>query len=571
MASLSVDQTLSKAKASMKSGALVESENLFRLILEKFPENRRALAGLNEVLSLLQQQGKLEPAPAQLDALFQLYFQGHFNELGQKVEALLITYPRSPSLHTLCGAAYAALRHFDSAIRCYQYSLHLKPDNYETHFNLAVSLREIGEIEEAIESYKRAIKYNPNYAEAYSNLGKAYHDFGTINLAHDYLKKAIALKPRSHISHFNLANLLLSQGEESRAEGLKHLKIALEINPGFGECYRIFAMNEKLSADDPLVATMRQFIQSNQISGHEVAHLNFALGKVEEGLGNLEASFRFYKQANYLRKTELNYKISDDVQLFESIKNFFKNDPLPDQNATRSKLKSQPIFVLGMPRSGTTLCEQIISSHSRVFGAGELETFYRALHLSKWEFVSDKKAVAELTRGAYAKKTENLSKLPFFTDKMPMNFRWIGFILQSFPEVKIVHTVRNPVAVCWSNFQRYFPASGMSFTFDLKDVAQFYLMYTDLMAFWHQKFPGRIYDLSYEKLTENQEEETRKLFAYLGLDWEDKVLDFHKSERSVRTASNQQVRKKMYKGSSEEWKKYEPWLGEMLEILKPVM
>ena len=111
----------------------------------------------------------------------------------------------------------------------------------------------------------------------------------------------------------------------------------------------------------------------------------------------------------------------------------------------------------------------------------------------------------------------------------------------------------------------------MSFTFDLKDVAQFYLMYTDLMAFWHQKFPGRIYDLAYEKLTENQEEETRKLFAYLGLDWEDKVLDFHKSERSVRTASNQQVRKKMNKGSSEEWKKYEPWLGEMLEILKPVM
>ena len=571
MASLSVDQTLSKAKASMKSGGLAESENLFRSILEKFPENRRALAGLNELFVLLQQKGKLDPPPAQMDPLFQLYLKGQFQELGPKVEALLVMYPRSPSLYTLCGAAYAALRQFENAIRCYQHSLQLKPDNYETHFNLAVSFNDSGEIESAIESYKKAIKYNPNYAEAYCNLGKACQEFGDIKSAHEYLKKAIALKPRSHISHFNMANLMLSQGKETRAEGLKHLKIALEILPSFGEGFRIYAMNEKFSADDPLVAKMRQFMESKNQNSPELTHFNFALGKVEEDLGNLEASFNFYKHANYLRKTELNYKISDDLQLFEGIKNFFGNDLLTDQIAARSTLKSQPIFVLGMPRSGTTLCEQIIASHSAVFGAGELEAFFRSLNLSQWDTARDKKAVAELTRAAYAKKTEHLSKLPFFTDKMPMNFRWIGFILQSFPEVKIVHTFRDPAAVCWSNFKRFFPASGMSFTFDLKDIARFYVMYTDLMAFWHQKFPGRIYDLSYEKLTENQEDETRKLFEYLQLDWEDKVLDFHTNARSVRTASSQQVRQKMYKGSSEEWKKYEPWLGEMLEILKPVM
>ena len=154
---------------------------------------------------------------------------------------------------------------------------------------------------------------------------------------------------------------------------------------------------------------------------------------------------------------------------------------------------------------------------------------------------------------------------------MPYNFRWVGFILKAFPEAKIVYLKRDPAAVCWSNFKLYFPARGLGYSFDRKDVAQFYILHADLMDFWQKKFPDKIYTLNYEKLTENQEEETRKLFAYLGLDWEDKVLDFHKSERSVRTASNQQVRKKMYKGSSEEWKKYEPWLGEMLEILKPVM
>ncbi len=157
---------------------------------------------------------------------------------------------------------------------------------------------------------------------------------------------------------------------------------------------------------------------------------------------------------------------------------------------------------------------------------------------------------------------------PYITDKMPLNFRWIGFIFAATPEAKIVHVRRDARATCWSNFKHYFSRKGHGFANDLQDVAEYYKMYIDLMAFWHEKFLGRIYDLNYEALTEHQEDETRKLLEYIGLNWEDQCLEFHKTKRAVQTAAATQVRQKMYQGSSEEWRKYEKHLEPMVEILR---
>ena len=151
---------------------------------------------------------------------------------------------------------------------------------------------------------------------------------------------------------------------------------------------------------------------------------------------------------------------------------------------------------------------------------------------------------------------------------MPLNFQWIGFIFAAIPGAKIVHVKRDARATCWSNFKHYFSGKGNGFANDLQDVAEYYKMYIDLMEFWHQKFAGRIYDLNYEALTEHQEEETRKLLDYVGLDWEDQCLEFHETKRTVRTASATQVRQKMYQGSSEEWRNYEKHLEPMVELLR---
>jgi hypothetical protein len=151
---------------------------------------------------------------------------------------------------------------------------------------------------------------------------------------------------------------------------------------------------------------------------------------------------------------------------------------------------------------------------------------------------------------------------------MPSNFWWIGFIFGAMPEAKIVHVKRDARATCWSNFKHCFSRKGNGFAYDLQDVAEYYKMYTDLMAFWHEMFPGRIYDLNYEALTEHQKDETEKLLKYVGLKWEDQCLEFHKTQRAVQTASATQVRQKMYQGSSEEWRKYEKHLEPMVELLR---
>ena len=156
----------------------------------------------------------------------------------------------------------------------------------------------------------------------------------------------------------------------------------------------------------------------------------------------------------------------------------------------------------------------------------------------------------------------------FFTDKMPMNFRYIGFILSAFPEAKIVHLKRDARATCWSIYKHYFDSSGIGYSCDQKDLAKYYGLYSNLMNFWHELYPNKIYDISYEDLTANQEEETRKLLKYCDLEWDENCLSFHKNERAVKTASALQVRKKMYQGSSEAWKKYESYLGPLLKGLK---
>jgi hypothetical protein len=213
------------------------------------------------------------------------------------------------------------------------------------------------------------------------------------------------------------------------------------------------------------------------------------------------------------------------------------------------------------------LVEQIISSHSDVYGAGELRYLGDIIDKIDLNKPLDKCTLKTIRAEYYDRISDLNTGCKFITDKMPANFKWTGFIKQAFPEAKIVHTNRNPAAVCWSNYKLYFPAGGMRFTFDMEDIAHYYGLYQDIMAFWRVEFPDGFYDISYEKLTENQLDETQNLLAYLKLNWQDAVMDFHKNTRSVATASNQQVRTKMYKGSSQEWEKYKELLTPMLNIL----
>jgi hypothetical protein len=277
-------------------------------------------------------------------------------------------------------------------------------------------------------------------------------------------------------------------------------------------------------------------------------------------------------EGNHLKKQEINYSLDDSKNFHSIITTLFGLDQPVLKNPSKNASDIKPIFIVGMPRSGTSLVEQIISSHKDVHGAGELLNFRNILspildnHLSenrksflKKDFLSIRQ---EYLDSLASLKTDE----KIITDKMPMNFRLLGFILSAIPEAKIVHLKRDPIATCWSNYNHYFTA-GNGFSFNQEDLAKFYNLYLEIMDLWHELFPNKIYDLCYEDLTMNQENETRNLLKYCDLKWDKNCLDFHKNKRGVLTASSAQVRKKIYQGSSEAWKQYEKYLEPLIKGL----
>ena len=306
---------------------------------------------------------------------------------------------------------------------------------------------------------------------------------------------------------------------------------------------------------------MQEIYLNEDISEEQRCHINFGLAKACEDLGDFEQAFTHYSEGNVLRKKLLNYDINQDVKLFEQLKSSYpkigKNSLEPD------KLSKNfiPIFIIGMPRSGTTLVEQIISSHSKVTGAGELNfaaQFGAAIATGITE--ANNESFLKF-RHNYLNKLQNISNGNLIvTDKMPQNFRYIGLLAAAFPEAKIIHVKRNPAAVCWANYKQYFVSNSIGYCYALDDVINYYKIYENLMGFWGSTLSNRIYNLDYEQLTVNQETETRQLIEYLGLDWDENCLSPQNNTRSVTTASNLQVRQKVYQGSSEQWKKYQPFL-----------
>ena len=222
-----------------------------------------------------------------------------------------------------------------------------------------------------------------------------------------------------------------------------------------------------------------------------------------------------------------------------------------------------------MPRSGTTLVEQIVSSHSEVTGAGELPYVSQfGDHLAAGLTAPTLEAVSVFRDRYLAELAKKANGQAFITDKMPQNFQHIALICAAFPEAKIVHVQRSADATCWSNFKHYFVSKSLGYSYSLADTVEYYGLYKDLMHFWSQSYSDRIYNLDYDKLTEDQEPQTLRLIEYLELNWEDTCLAPQNNKRSVKTASQQQVRQKVYKGSSQAWRKYEPFLDGVFDGLE---
>jgi tetratricopeptide (TPR) repeat protein len=543
----------------------------------------------------------------QIDSVIALYSNGKIEEAIDAIKLLNENYPNSPILFNILGACYKTLGDLNASVKMFETAVSIKPDYAEALFNLGVVLRGLNQFDSAIESYKKAIIILPNYPDALNNLGNSYKELKKLNEAIESYEWAIAYKydfyqahnnlglalsengqPKLAIksyensvniksdfidAHFNLGIILKELGNKDRA--MNSFEKVLEINPYHIESHRNLSLMKDYLENDPQILIMESLINNKDLSKSDYIGLNFALSKVYEDLGDLDKQFKFLRTGNQLKKELLSYSLNKDKDRFFIFKKLFSIPPFNLSKEVSKPLSCRPIFIVGMPRSGTSLVEQIIASHGEVYGAGEMNSVadYVVPELTKIIGDNSDKVSEKVLFSVRNKYFESLNQRKIseniFTDKMPLNFQYIGFILSAFPEAKIIHLKRDARATCWSNYKNYFVSKGNGFSFDQKDLAGFYGLYEDLMNFWHEKYPNKIYDISYEDLTVNQEEETRKLLDYCDLQWDKNCLNFHTNERAVRTVSALQVRKKMYQGSSEAWKKHWAYIQPLTNALKP--
>ena len=506
------------------------------------------------------------PSQQQLNSLLGYYQKGRFNDAEELAISITNKFPKYQFGWKVLGAVLGTIGKKFEAVEANQTAVTLSPQDAEAHYNLGVTLKELGKLDEALDSYTQAIVLKPDYAEAHSNLGVTLKELGKLDEALASYTQAIALKPDFAEAHYNLGNTLKELGKLD--EALDSYTQAIVLKPDYAEVHRMLTLMKKFDAQDEQYSNMLELYLNEEISEEQRCHINFGLAKACEDLGNFEQAYTHYSQGNVLRKKRLNYDINQDVKLFKQLKSSYPQIEKNSLEPYGSANKLAPIFIVGMPRSGTTLVEQIISSHSQVTGAGELsfaEQFGAAIATGITE--ANNESLFDF-QGEYLNKLQNVSNGNLIiTDKMPHNFRFIGLLTAAFPEAKIIHVKRNPAAVCWANYKMYFVSNNMNYCYSIDDVISYHKLYENLMDFWTSTLSKRIYNLDYELLTVNQESETRQLIEYLGLDWDENCLSPQNNTRSVATASNLQVRQKVYQDSSEQWKKYQPFLNGALDGL----
>ena len=546
----------------------------------------------------------IKPSPLpnkEVELVISLYSKGEYSKAVNSIKKLNNIYPNQPLLFNLIGACYKELEELAGAAKMFEIALNLSPNYAEAHYNLGVVLKELDQESQAIECYRKAISINPNYPDAHNNLGTSLHSLGQLEEAIESLEWAIAYKHDFYEAHNNLGNVFNDFGKVN--EAVKCYEKAVELNPNYAKAFFNLAIAYKdlgnLNAyqkcikktvvlepdwgdahlhlsriknykiNDTHILEMLSILKKSDLSLIDRIGFNFALAHAYENLEDHSKQFKFLNEANRLRKKESQYSFDKDQIRFQRIKTLFQKPPQSLSKTVIEKSNFRPIFIVGMPRSGTSLVHQIIDSHKTVFGAGELTTlspiinqffksFDNKIGITESDLLSIRRKYSDfITR---LDVTQNI-----VVDKMPLNFRHIGFILSAFPEAKIIHMNRDPMATCWSIYKYYF--NGNYYSYSQEDLANYFLLYKDLMAFWHKTFPNKIYDLCYEDLTTAQESETRKLINYCNLEWDENCLKFNENKGAVKTTSALQVRKKMYQGSSEVWRKYESFLKPLIKGL----
>ena len=420
----------------------------------------------------------------------------------------------------------------------------------------------------AIKIYRKIIKLNSQDVSAWSNLGAAYIEMSDIKKAKHSLKKALALEPDSTPVLGNLANLYKQTGD---AESAEHLyRLILKKQPDLARAWYEITYVKKFYPEDADIIEMEKLFEAKKGDISERIYLAFALGKAFEDIGKYERAYHYIEYANQKKYETIEFKISQFEDTIDSLIKIFDRDLFEKARGSLPSVR-RPIFILGMPRSGTTLVEQIIASHPNVNGGGELENLSQAIAKCFKEFPSGvtgagSEDFSELGK-IYLRSIQNIgSKSSHITDKMPKNFLFVGMIALGLPQAKIIHCLRSPLDTCLSCYALNFPV-GQEFTYNQSDLGRYYRSYRKLMNHWHDVLPDRIMDISYEEVVAEPELHTRNLLDYCELKWDPRCLSFHQNRRQVVTASATQVREPVHQRSVQRWHRFKGSLSLLQEAL----
>lgn len=533
----------------------------------------------NEAISCYQKALALRPdlIPAHVNMGNLLQQLGKIEEAISCYRKALEIRPNDPFAHLNMGNALQSQGDFEGAISCYQEALRFKPDLTQAYYDMGNTFKAAGKLREAISCYEKALRMDPDEFSAVYNMGNTYQDLNKLDDAISCYKRALEIQPDNPNAYNNMGNALETQG--NFGEAISCYFKALEIQPTYAEAFYHLARAEKITDQNKeAILQWASQLSESQLSEDSAVYLNFGLGKVYDDLRQFEKAFEHYRLGNKLERSQHDFDAESHAAYISRIIETCNADFLQDRQSWRDN-SQMPIFIFGMPRSGTTLVEQIVSSHPKVLAGGELDFFFQlepkstpeGQPLSYPEYLSlvDQQTARDIS-SKYLQLIRNLAESAEgqnrVTDKMPHNFLFLGFLCLLFPNAKFIHCQRHPLDTCLSiYFQRF--AREHHYAYDLIDIGSSYREYHRLMGHWHDILPIQIFEVTYEGMVGNQEEVSRELIAFCGLEWDSRCLDFHKSERPVFTSSNWQVRQPMYTSSVGRWKNYERFLGPLKELL----
>lgn len=449
-------------------------------------------------------------------------------------------------------------------------ALEINPGFTAARRNLAMVLGRLGRAAEALPLLDELFEAEPDRVGHLSLKAATVGRLGDFEQALQLYEQVLTNRPNQPRVLLSYGHMLKTVGRAD--EAISAYRKALAINPAFGEAWWSLANLKTVRFSEGDIAAMQSALSRASLKDDDRFHLEFALGKAFHDFGRADEAFEHYAGANSLRRKYHPFNSGHLTEMVERSIELFTKERLTSPGGSPA---TDPIFILGMPRAGSTLVEQILASHSQVEGTAELAelpTIARggrkypaeAAELSDEE----RKAAGEeyLQRTAIHRRTER----PFFIDKLPNNWMFVPFIQLALPNAKIIDARRHPLACCMSNFRQHF-ARGQDFTYDLDDLGRYYSDYVRLMAHMDAVMPGRVHRVIYERMVEDSETEIRALLDYCGLEFEPACLEFYKTDRAVRTPSAEQVRRPIYRDSTDQWRAYERNLGPLKAALGPVL